>query len=364
MTSHQKVKYVLGVETSCDDTAIGIIDSSKNIKVNILLNQNNYHKEFAGIVPEIAARAHLSFIDIALKKALTKAKIKLEEIDLFCSTGGPGLIGGLIVGNTFCKTLAWSFQKPFLAINHLEGHALTARLLYDDLNYPFLLLLVSGGHTQLIAVLNYGEYIRIGTTLDDSAGETFDKAAKMMGLDQPGGPLIEKLSKEGDENFFKFPKPLYKSKNPNFSFSGLKTAFSKTVNNVDININKHNLAASLQKTISDCLLDRTKLAIKIYKQITKSHKVNLVIAGGVAANKKIRADLKNLSNKEDIKFYVPTLELCTDNGAMIAWAGFERYKHKKDTMFNFKPRPRWPLDPNAFKNNPTMRLVGKKGIKA
>ena len=227
-----------------------------------------------------------------------------------------------------------------------------------------MLLLVSGGHTQLIAVLNYGEYIRISTTLDDSAGETFDKAAKMMGLDQPGGPLIEKLSKEGDENFFKFPKPLYKSKNPNFSFSGLKTAFSKTVNNVDININKHNLAASLQKTISDCLLDRTKLAIKIYKQITKSHKVNLVIAGGVAANKKIRADLKNLSNKEDIKFYLPTLELCTDNGAMIAWAGFERYKLKKDTMFNFKPRPRWPLDPNAFKNNPTMRLVGKKGIKA
>ena len=343
MTSHQKVKYVLGVETSCDDTAIGIIDSSKNIKANIVLNQNNYHKEFGGIVPEIGAQAHVSFIDIALKK---------------------DLIGGLIVGNTFCKTLAWSFQKPFLAINHLEGHALTARLLYDDLNYPFLLLLVSGGHTQLIAVLNYGEYIRIGTTLDDSAGETFDKAAKMMGLDQPGGPLIEKLSKEGDENFFKFPKPLYKSKNPNFSFSGLKTAFSKTVNNVDININKHNLAASLQKTISDCLLDRTKLAIKIYKQITKSHKVNLVIAGGVAANKKIRADLKNLSNKEDIKFYVPTLELCTDNGAMIAWAGFERYKLKKDTMFNFKPRPRWPLDPNAFKNNPTMRLVGKKGIKA
>ena len=364
MTRHQKIKYVLGVETSCDDTAIGIIDSSKNIKANIVLNQNNYHKEFGGIVPEIAARAHLSFIDIALKKALTRAEIKLEEIDLFCSTGGPGLIGGLIVGNTFCKTLAWSFQKPFLAINHLEGHALTARLLYDDLNYPFLLLLVSGGHTQLIAVLNYGEYIRIGTTLDDSAGETFDKAAKMMGLDQPGGPLIEKLSKEGDENFFKFPKPLYKSKNPNFSFSGLKTAFSKTVNNVDININKHNLAASLQKTISDCLLDRTKLAIKIYRQITKSHKVNLVIAGGVAANKKIRADLKNLSNKEDIKFYVPTLELCTDNGAMIAWAGFERYKLKKDTMFNFKPRPRWPLDPNAFKNNPTMRLVGKKGIKA
>ncbi len=363
MTSHQKVKYVLGVETSCDDTAIGIIDSSKNIIANIVLNQNNYHMEFGGIVPEIAARAHLSCIDIALKKALTKAKIKLEEIDLFCSTGGPGLIGGLIVGNTFCKTLAWSLKKPFLAINHLEGHALTARLLYD-LNYPFLLLLVSGGHTQLIAVLNYGEYIRISTTLDDSAGETFDKAAKMMGLGQPGGPLIEKLSKEGNEHIFKFPRPLYKSKNPNFSFSGLKTAFSKTLNNLDINDNKHNLAASLQKTISDCLLDRTKLAIKIFKHIIKSNKVNLVIAGGVAANKKIRADLKYLSNKEDIKFYVPTIELCTDNGPMIAWAGFERYKHKKDTMFNFKPRPRWPLDPIAYKHNPTMRLIGKKGIKA
>ena len=363
MTSHQKVKYVLGIETSCDDTAIGIIDSSKNIKANIVINQNNYHKEFGGIVPEIAARAHLDFIDIALRKALIKAKIKLDEIDLFCSTGGPGLIGGLIVGNTFCKTLAWSLQKPFLAINHLEGHALTARLLYD-LNYPFLLLLVSGGHTQLIAVLNYGEYIRISTTLDDSAGETFDKAAKIMGLGQPGGPLIEKLSKEGDENYFKFPRPLYKSKNPNFSFSGLKTAFSKTVNNLDININKHDLAASLQKIISDCLVDRTKLAIKIYKQLIKSNKVSLVLAGGVAANKKIRANLKNLSNQEDIKFYVPTLELCTDNGPMIAWAGFERYNHKQDTMFNFKPRPRWPLDPLAYQNKPTMRLVGKKGVKA
>ncbi len=363
MLSHQKVRYILGIETSCDDTAIGIIDSSRNIKSNIVINQNNYHKEFGGIVPEIAARTHLEFIDLALKKALDIAEINLEEIDLYSSTAGPGLIGGLIVGTTFCKTLAWSLNKPYVATNHLEGHALTARLLYD-LNYPFLLLLVSGGHTQLIAVLNYGQYKRISTTLDDAVGETFDKGAKMLGLGYPGGPIIEELSKRGNENSYNFPRPMLNSKNPNFSFSGLKTSFSRKIKFVDLDKEKYNLAASLQKCISDCLLNRTELAIKIFKKIVKNEKINLVVAGGVAANKKIKNELNKLTESKDINFYAPPNEFCTDNGPMIAWAGFENYNHFGKSMFSFKPRPRWPLDLEAHKTLPTMRLVGKKGIKA
>ena len=363
MGSHQKVKYILGIETSCDDTAIGIIDTSRKIKSNLVINQNNYHKTFGGIVPEIAARAHLEFIDLTLKKALKQAQISLEEIDLFSSTAGPGLIGGLIVGTTFCKTLAWALNKPYIAVNHLEGHALTARLLYD-IKYPFLLLLVSGGHTQLIAILNYGQYKRISTTLDDAVGETFDKSSKMLGLGFPGGPVIERLSEKGNEISYNFPRPMFNSKNPNFSFSGLKTSFSKTLRNIDKDKEKYNLAASLQKSISDCLLNRTELAINIYKKMIKKEKVRLVVAGGVAANKKIRNELNKLTKAQSINFYAPPLEFCTDNGPMIAWAGYENYKNFGKSMFSFKPRPRWPLDLEAHKTMPTMRLVGKKGIKA
>ena len=357
-----KKKIILGIETSCDDTSIAVVDSDQNILSNIVVNQNNYHQQFGGIVPEIAARAHLHLIDTTLKKSLQKAGVELSDIDIFCATGGPGLIGGLIVGTTFAKTLSWSLKKPYVAVNHLEGHALTARLI-TNIEYPYLLLLVSGGHTQLLAVENVGKYQRISTTLDDAAGETFDKAAKMLNLPIPGGPEIEKYSLNGNEKLFVLPRPMLKSKNPNFSFSGLKTAFSKYINKNNVDDYRNDLAASLQLAISDCIVDRTKLAIKIF-QNNVSKNVTLIVAGGVAANLKIRAELKKLCTKESIDFFAPPLYLCTDNGAMIAWAGFEKFMNYGASDFNFKPRPRWPLDPEAFKLYPTMKRVGKKGIKS
>ncbi len=359
-----KKTIILGIETSCDDTGIAVVDSERNILSNIVINQNNYHKEYGGIVPEIAARAHMNFMNIALKKSLSIANKKLSDIDIFCATGGPGLIGGLIVGTTFAKTLSWSLKKPYIAVNHLEGHALTARLV-NNINYPYLLLLVSGGHTQLIIVKKFGNYQRISTTLDDAAGETFDKGAKMLNLLLPGGPEIERYSFHGDEKFFKLPRPMFKSKNPNFSFSGLKTAFSKYINRENLRNNKQHLAASLQLAISDCIIDRTKLGINVFRNsISKKSNIKLVVAGGVASNSKIITELKKLCLKEEIDFFFPPLNLCTDNGAIIAWAGFERYVNCGESNLNFKPRPRWPLDPEAFKTHPTMKRVGKKGIKA
>ncbi len=360
---HEK-NYILGIETSCDDTAIAIVDSERKILSNIVINQNNYHKQFGGIVPEIAARAHLNFISKALEKSLKKSKKKLNDIDLICATAGPGLIGGLIVGTTFAKTLSWSLKKPYVAVNHLEGHALTARL-QSNIPYPYLLLLVSGGHTQLIVVKNCGDYQRISTTLDDAVGETFDKGAKMLALPFPGGPEIEKCGKKGNDKSFELPRPMIKSSNPNFSFSGLKTAFSKLVSNTDVKKNRNDLAASLEKAITDCIIDRTKFGIKLFKKMNlKTQKIRLVVAGGVASNSKIRTELKRLTSNEDIDFFAPPLDLCTDNGAMIAWAGFERFKKFGPSNLNFKTKPRWPLDPDAFKNNPTMKKIGKKGVKA
>ena len=360
---HEK-KYILGIETSCDDTAIAIVDSERKILSNIVINQNNYHKEYGGIVPEIAARAHLTFIKTALEKSLKKSKKSLNDIDLICATAGPGLIGGLIIGTTFAKTLSWSLKKPYVAVNHLEGHALTARL-DSNIPYPYLLLLVSGGHTQLIVVKKCGVYERISTTLDDAVGETFDKGAKMLELSFPGGPEIENCGKKGNEQAFKLPRPMIKSSNPNFSFSGLKTAFSKLVSKTDIKNNKNDLAASFEKAITDCIIDRTRLGIKLFRKMSlKSEKTRLVVAGGVASNSKIRQELKELTTNENVDFYAPPLNLCTDNGAMIAWAGFERFKKYGPSNLNFKPKPRWPLDPEAFKNNPTMKRIGKKGIKA
>ena len=363
MKTNLKKKIILGIETSCDDTAISIVDSKRNILSNVVVNQNNYHKKYGGIVPEIAARAHMNFINKALEESLNKAKKKITDIDLICATGGPGLIGGLIVGTIFAKTLSWTLKKPYIAVNHLEGHALTERLV-SNINYPYLLLLVSGGHTQLIAVKGFGKYKRISTTLDDAAGETFDKGAKILELCQPGGPEIEKYGSKGNENAFKLPRPMYKSNNPNFSFSGLKTAFTKVVNKTNLEDNKHHLAASLQSAISDCIVDRTRLGINIFRNTVSKHGIKLVVAGGVASNLKIRKELKNLTYKEKIDFFAPPLNLCTDNGAMIAWAGFEKFNNVGESSLDFKPRPRWPLDPEAYKLNPTMKRVGKKGIKA
>jgi len=358
-------KIIMGIETSCDDTAISIITSNKEILANIVINQNSNLNKYGGIVPEVAARDHLTNIDFAVKEALKKSKLRINQIDVIAATGGPGLIGGVIVGTVFAKSLAMSLNIPYVAVNHLEGHALTARLT-NNVEYPYLLLLVSGGHTQIIAVLEYGKYIRLSTTLDDAAGETFDKAAKILGIGFPGGPMIEKTAINGNPERFKLPKPMYKSKNPNFSFSGLKTSFSQTVL-------KHTLtkdliedfSASLQKTISDCLVDRTKVALDKFKSmITPNFPIQLVVAGGVASNKYIRSQLENLSKEKNAFFIAPPIEFCTDNGAMIAWAGYEKYIIEGQTDFDFKPRPRWPLDPDANIKEPIFKNIGKKGVKA
>ena len=358
-------KNILGIETSCDDTAIGIVTSEKSILSNIVINQNSNLNKYGGIVPEIAARDHLSNIDYAIQAALDKAELELNDIDLITATGGPGLIGGVIVGTVFAKSLAMSLDRPYVAVNHLEGHALTARLT-DNIKYPFLLLLVSGGHTQIIAVLEYGKYVRVSSTLDDAAGETFDKAAKILDIGFPGGPMIEKMAIDGDPKSFDLPKPMYKSKNPNFSFSGLKTAFNQTVSRNKLNktITK-NLCASIQKSISDCLVDRTKFAMSEFtKMINNKSNIQLVIAGGVASNLYIRKELKKLSLEANAIFFAPPLDLCTDNGAMIAWAGYEKYNHEGETNLDFKPRPRWPLDPEAHYVNPIQPKIGKNGVKA
>ncbi len=357
----KKIKFILGIETSCDDTSVSIVDNDRNILSNIVINQNSKHRKYGGIVPEIAARAHTDNIDNALKQSLLKAKISLNEVDLICSTAGPGLIGGLIVGTTFSKTLSCILKKPFVAVNHLEGHALTARLVYG-IKYPYLLLLASGGHTQLILVKKYGIYKRISTTLDDAAGETFDKAAKLLKLPPPGGVEIEKLSLIGNNKAFRLPRPLYKSNNPNFSFSGLKTAFSRLVNMTNIEKNKNDLAATLQSAIVDCIIDRTRLAIDNLEN--NLNITRLVAAGGVISNIFLRKKLMELAKIKNLKFYAPPINLCTDNGAMIAWSGYEKFKNFGSSSLDFKPRPRWPLDPDSYLNHPTMKKIGKKGIKA
>ena len=358
-------KIIMGIETSCDDTAVAIINSNKEILSNVVINQNSNLSKYGGIVPEVAARDHLTNIEYAVKEALIASKLKINDINLISATGGPGLIGGVIVGTVFGKSLAMSLDVPYIAINHLEGHALTARLT-NNIRYPYLLLLVSGGHTQIIAVLKYGKYIRLSTTLDDAAGETFDKAAKILNIGFPGGPQIEKMAEGGDPNSFKLPRPMYKSKNPNFSFSGLKTSFSQTVlRNQLTSTLIQDLSASLQKTISDCLVDRTKIALINFQKIINSNSnIQLVVAGGVASNKYIRHELEKLAGASNANFIAPPIHLCTDNGAMIAWAGYEKYNFEGETDLNFQPRPRWPLDPNAHSNNPIFKTVGKKGVKA
>ena len=358
-------KIIMGIETSCDDTAVAIINSNKEILSNVVINQNSNLSKYGGIVPEVAARDHLTNIEYAVKEALIASKLKINDINLISATGGPGLIGGVIVGTVFGKSLAMSLDIPYIAVNHLEGHALTARLT-NNIKYPYLLLLVSGGHTQIIAVLKYGKYIRLSTTLDDAAGETFDKAAKILNIGFPGGPQIEKMAEGGDPNSFKLPRPMYKSKNPNFSFSGLKTSFSQTVlRNQLTSTLIQDLSASLQKTISDCLVDRTKIALINFQKIINSNSnIQLVVAGGVASNKYIRHELEKLAGASNANFIAPPIHLCTDNGAMIAWAGYEKYNFEGETDLNFQPRPRWPLDPDAHSNNPIFKTVGKKGVKA
>ena len=346
-------RVVLGIESSCDETSVSIVReksaSDQEILSNIVNSQIKLHEKSGGVIPEIAARSHSMVIDKLISEALSKAKIKLSQIDAVAATAGPGLLGGLIVGVVAAKTLASVIGKPFIAINHLEGHALSAKLEHE-IEYPYLLLLVSGGHTEFTIINNFNNYSRIGTTLDDALGEAFDKSARVLGLKYPGGPEIEKYALQGDEEKYIFPKPIINQKNCHFSFSGLKTAVAQKVAMTKIKNKKfkYDVAASFQKTICDILEVKTKNAINEFKKIYPNKKVSIVVAGGVAANKKIRKIFFNIGEKNNYNIFFPSLYLCTDNAAMIAYAGLERLKRKKTNSLTFKPKPRWPLDKKAI----------------
>ncbi len=382
---------ILGIESSCDDTAVSIITENREILSNIIISQNTEHAVFGGVVPEIAARSHLSNLDKALKNVLKESNTKLTEISAIAATSGPGLIGGVIVGSMFARSLSSALKKPFIAINHLEGHTLTARLT-DNIPYPYLLLLASGGHCQFVAVLGLGKYKILGSTIDDAVGEAFDKVAKMLNLAFPGGPEIEKKAKLGDPHKYKFPKPIINSGNCNMSFSGLKTAVRtlimslKELNDAVIN----DIAASFQFTIGEILSSKVQDAIITYERVVNDYYENIdyttqlnlksfrqdefkeepaehtkvrehrlypqnslgssflndaiVIAGGVAANKYLQEILSNCAKTYGYQLIYPPIRLCTDNAAMIAYAGLERYNNKLFTPLNFCPKARWSLE--------------------
>ena len=344
-----KKTIILGIESSCDETAVAVLrdngDEIPTILSNIVSSQFDIHKKFGGVVPELAARSHLEKIDLITNKALEESKIKLNEIDAVAATAGPGLIVCLTVGLNFGKAFALSLKKPFIAVNHLEGHALSPKL-NSKLNYPYLLLLISGGHTQYLSVEGLGKYKRLGTTIDDALGEAYDKTAKLLGIDFPGGPKIEEFAKKGDFQKFKLPKPIIKKGGCNLSFAGLKTAILRIVKNIKTEQEKFDLAASFQKTIEEILYEKTKVAFQDFNK-KKQNTNTFVVAGGVAANKGIRNKLIEVSEENNFKIIFPDINLCSDNAAMIAMAGLEKYKLKLFDNLDFQANPRWALDENA-----------------
>jgi N6-L-threonylcarbamoyladenine synthase len=341
---------VLGIETSCDETATAVVSMTPQgprILSNQVWTQFAEHAPFGGVVPEIAARAHLDHLDTAINCALAEANATLPEIDGIAAAAGPGLIGGLIVGTMMAKGIAWGIGKPFMAVNHLEGHALTARLT-NQIDFPYLLLLVSGGHCQLLVCAGVGRYTRLGTTLDDAAGEAFDKTAKLIGLGYPGGSAIEQISYSGETSRFILPRPLKGRPGCDFSFSGLKTAVRHVVAERGrlTPRDRADLAASIELAICDALVDRTANAVDWFRCHHPEGSA-LVAAGGVAANAQLRLRLATLAENEGLHFIAPPPALCTDNGAMIAWAGIERLRLGLVDRLDAAPRPRWPLDTDA-----------------
>ena len=330
---------ILGLESSCDDSAAALVTGDRRILAHAVVGQNDAHRPFGGVVPEIAARAHVEILPDLIRTVLTEAGIDIAEVDAIAATAGPGLIGGVMVALLAGKGLALAAGKPLVAVNHLEGHALSPRLVDPDLEFPYLLLLVSGGHCQLLDVRGVGDYRRLATTIDDAAGEAFDKAAKLLGLPYPGGPAIEMLAKEGDAQSVPLPRPLVGSGEPHFSFAGLKSAVQRAV--VSDDFSPADIAASFQQAVIDCLVDRTRLALD------KSGSPTLVVAGGVAANGSIRAALADLAAERGRAFSVPPAWLCTDNAAMIAWAGAERLAVGLTDRLDAPARARWPLDETA-----------------
>jgi N6-L-threonylcarbamoyladenine synthase len=340
---------VLGIETSCDETAAAIVDDGRVIRANIVLSQLAEHEPYGGVVPEIAARAHLDHVERVTGAALRTAGLALADVDAVAATAGPGLIGGVIVGATFGKSLAMAADKPFLAINHLEGHALTCRLT-DAVEFPYLLLLVSGGHCQLLGVEGVGRYVRFGTTIDDAAGEAFDKVAKLLGLGFPGGPAVERAAARGDAGRFALPRPMLGRAGADFSFSGLKTAIRHVAQKLPPGDfapqDLADLAASFQTAVGDVLVDRSRNAMRAFRHPRQD--ARFVAAGGVAANAYLRRRLAELCAEEGFALAVPPPLLCTDNAAMIAWAGLERLRLGEEDGLDAPARPRWPLgEPTA-----------------
>ena len=334
---------VLGLETSCDETAAALVADDKRVLAEALLSQQAEHRPFGGIVPEIAARSHLDHLDGLIRRAMAEAGVGFGDLAGVAATGGPGLIGGVIVGVMTAKAISAVARLPFIAVNHLEGHALSVRLV-EDVAFPYLLLLVSGGHCQLLLVRDVGRYRRLGTTVDVAAGEAFDKAAKLLGLGYPGGPAIEKAAAAGDPRRVPLPRPMLGRPGADFSFSGLKTALGRRVAEADPAATA-DLAASFQAAVIDCLADRTANAIAMARQ--DAPPTALVVAGGVAANTALRRRLEDVAAAGGLRFVAPPLKLCTDNAAMIAWAGIERLQRGFTDGLDFAPRPRWPLDPSA-----------------
>ena len=332
---------ILGLESSCDDSAAALVTGDRRLLAQAVVGQTQAHQPYGGVVPEIAARAHVEILPDLIRKVLDEAKLSIHEVDAVAATAGPGLIGGVMVALLAGKGLALAAGKPLVAINHLEGHALSPRLVDSDLGFPYLLLLVSGGHCQLLEVRGVGDYRRLATTIDDAAGEAFDKAAKLLGLDYPGGPAIEELAKGGDPQAVPLPRPLVGSNEPHFSFAGLKSAVQRAVASGDHK--REDIAASFQQAVVDCLGDRTALAL------SNSDAPALVVAGGVAANNAIRSALADLARQQGRRFSVPPAWLCTDNAAMIAWAGAERFAAGLCDELDAPARARWPLDPEAEK---------------
>lgn len=352
----------LGIETSCDETAAAVIqeneDGSAKILSSVVSSQIKEHEEYGGVVPELAARAHVENIDFIISKALKDSTININKVDGVAATAGPGLMVCLTVGLNIGKSIAAFANKPFVAVNHLEGHALSSSL-ENKINFPYLLLLISGGHSQYLIVKNINKYEQLGTTIDDALGEAFDKTAKMLDLGYPGGPNIEKFSKLGDKNFYKLPEPIINRAGCNLSFAGLKTAVLRESKNIkgDLQL-KYNLAASFQNTVNKILIKKTREAMRQFREKTLlKEKIPFIVAGGVAANQSIRENLVEVCKVMNFAPLFPNLKFCGDNAAMIAWAGIKRYQKKLTNTLDFEARSRWPLDPSAkYLKGPGLKL--------
>ena len=357
---NKKITF-LGIETSCDETAAAVIrendKGTADILSNIVSSQIEEHKKFGGVVPELAARAHLENIEYIIDVALKESKISIDEVDGVAATAGPGLIVCLTVGLNIGKSIAAFSNKPFIGVNHLEGHALSPGL-EKKIKFPYLLLLISGGHTQFLIVKDVNKYEQLGTTIDDALGEAFDKTAKMLDLGYPGGPNVEKFAKLGDKNFFKLPEPIINRAGCNLSFAGLKTAVlreSKKINGEEKL--RYNLAASFQNTINRILYKKTKVAVEMFREKIKEENFQLIVAGGVAANKAIRNNLSTLSSEMNFETIYPDIKFCGDNAAMIAWAGIQRFKKNMIDGVDVSAKSRWPLDKNApYMKGPGLKL--------